>query len=105
MNTVKQFCEAASKQKDVYPKALANFIFREVIENAHTKYNISQEDMRAMCQDAVNRAALFLDIQNTKMYEPFAMYALPALKWNDADTENEFAQQFFDTLKMFYEEE
>lgn len=54
---------AALTQKDVYPKALANFMFREIIEDAHTKYHIAQEDMKVMCKEAVNRAALFIAIQ------------------------------------------
>ena len=43
-------------------KALANFIFREVIEDAHTKYNISQEDIREMCKNAVNNAQFCLEL-------------------------------------------
>ena len=30
---------------DTYAKALASYLFREVIEDAHVKYNISQADM------------------------------------------------------------
>lgn len=41
---------------------LANFIFREVIEDAHTKYNISQEDMRDMCKNAVNNAQFYIEL-------------------------------------------
>lgn len=41
-------------------KSLAYFVFREVIEDVHTKYNISQEEMMAMNKKAVNRAAVFL---------------------------------------------
>ena len=44
-------------------KALANFLFREVIEEAHSKYGISQEDIRAMCKTAVNNAAFFLEME------------------------------------------
>ena len=44
-------------------KALANFIFREIIEEAHSKYGISQEDIRAMCKTAVNNAAFFLELE------------------------------------------
>jgi len=44
---------------NVASKALAYFI-REVIEDAHSKYNISQDEMMAMNKKAVNRAAAFL---------------------------------------------
>lgn len=42
-------------------KALAYFVFREIIEDVHAKYNISQDEMRAMNRKAVNRAATFLE--------------------------------------------
>ena len=42
---------------DTYAKALASYLFREVIEDAHVKYNISQADMKDMCKMAVNRAS------------------------------------------------
>ena len=41
-------------------KSLAYFVFREVVEDVHSKYNISQEEMMAMNKKAVNRAAMFL---------------------------------------------
>lgn len=56
---------AAYAQKDVFPKALASFMFREIIEDAHVKYNISQEDMKAICKEAMNRAAAFIAIKET----------------------------------------
>ena len=43
-------------------KALAYFLFREVIEEVHAKYNISQEDIKAMNKRACNRAALYLSL-------------------------------------------
>ncbi len=45
-DTLKMMYERALQQNDVYPKALANFVFKQVIETAHVKYNISQEDIR-----------------------------------------------------------
>lgn len=47
---------------DYQAKAVANYIFREIIEDAHAKYNISQEDMKSMCKQAVNRASLMLEL-------------------------------------------
>jgi len=98
-NFEKQLCQLAATQKDAYAKALANFIFREVIEDAHAKYDISQEDMREMCKNAVDRAALFLSIQNTGLYKAFAIYAVPGLEWDDADMEGEFGKRFIETLE------
>jgi hypothetical protein len=41
-------------------KSLAYFVFREVIEDAHARYKITQEEMMVMNKKAVNRAAMFL---------------------------------------------
>ena len=48
---------------DNQAKALAHFIFREVMEEAHGKYGILQEDMRKMCKAAVNNAAFYLEME------------------------------------------
>jgi hypothetical protein len=45
--------------KNATAKALAYFVFREVIEDMHSNYTISQEEMAAMNKKAVNRAAAF----------------------------------------------
>ncbi len=83
----KEIYKKASSLKDAYPKALADFMFRQVIEDAHSKYNISNEDIKAMCKDAVNRAAAFLDIMNNPdMYRGFVMYAINGTQWDDAET-------------------
>lgn len=39
-------------------KALANFLHREIIEDYHVKYNISQKDMEIMNRKAVDRAKI-----------------------------------------------
>ena len=76
---------AALSQKDVYPKALANFMFREIIEDAHSKYNISQEDMKTMCIEAVNRAALYIAIQSKpKLSQAFAVHAIQGYEWYES---------------------
>lgn len=81
----KEMLIAALSQKDVYPKALAAFMFREIIEDAHAKYNISQEDMKAMCKEAVNRAAVFLAMKDDpELYKAFAIYAIHGLEWDES---------------------
>lgn len=83
---VEEYIKRANMQSHVYPKALANFMFREIIEDAHCKYNISQEDMKAMCKQAVNRAAAFLTvISNPDMYKAFSMNAIVCSKWDDPE--------------------
>ena len=46
---------------DLLPKALAHYLFREIIEDVHTKYGISQEEMKQMNKKAANRAKLFVE--------------------------------------------
>ena len=47
------FLRTAYSIPDAHAKALASYIFRQVIEDVHVKYSISQQDMMAM-----NKAAL-----------------------------------------------
>jgi len=62
-----------AKQPYADAKALTNFMFREIVEDAHSEYNISQEDMEKMCQKAMNRAALYIKFTRSK--EPEALQA------------------------------
>lgn len=60
-------------------------MFREIIEDAHSKCNISQEDMKAMNKEAVNRAMLFLTIKSDPdMYRAFAIEALGCEEWDES---------------------
>lgn len=77
---------AALSIRDAHAKALASYLFREVIEEAHTKYNISQQDMQSMCKDAVNRAALFIQIKDDPdLYKAFAIHAVGGMEWHDPE--------------------
>ena len=62
-------------------KALANLLFREIIEDAHVKYNISQEDMKAMNKKACDRAAMYLDLSE-KEREAFKIEAIECDGWD-----------------------
>lgn len=82
----KVMLNAALSVRDAHAKALASFLFREIIEDAHEKYNISQEDMRAMCKEAVNRAAVFLKVKDDpRLYRAFAIHAIEAVEWDDPE--------------------
>ena len=96
MDEIKWMLAAAYSQTDSYPKALANFMFREIIEDAHAKYNISDEDMREMCKKAVNRAALYIAIAchcDPIYLRAFAIYAAECTGWDDAEETEEIRQQ------------
>lgn len=62
-------------------KALANLMFREIIEEVHVKYNISQEDMKAMNKKACDRAAMYLDLSE-KEKEAFKIEAIECDDWD-----------------------
>lgn len=95
----KAMLNAALMVREAQAKALAAFLFREVIEDAHTKYNISQEDMKEMCRDAVNRAAMFLEIKdNNRLYRAFAIHAIEGAEWDDPE-ETEFLKEEMELLR------
>lgn len=103
-STDKDMLIAALSQKDVYPKALANFMFREIIEDAHAKYNISNEDMKAMNKEAVNRAMLFLTIKSDPdLYRAFAIEALGCNEWEESEMTEDLYDRMTDMLTRFKE--
>lgn len=103
-STDKNMLIAALSQKDVYPKALANFMFREIIEDVHAKYNISQEDMKAMNKEAVNRAMLFLTIKSDPdLYRAFAIEALGCNEWDESEMTEDLYDRMTDMLTRFKE--
>ena len=65
-------------------KALANHLFREVIEDAHAEYGISDKDMESMNRKAANRAKLFVEkvMINPEMLEAFSVLAIEVLNWD-----------------------
>ena len=78
------------KKKELFAKALAYYLYREVVEDAHSDYNISQEDMFAMNTKSVNRAKLLVDIlDDEKLLNAFILlYSLPVRnEWNPTETE------------------
>jgi len=88
-------------------KALAYLVFREVIEDVHAEYNISQDEMKAMNKRAVNRAAMFLECLEDE--ERFAslvsLLSLGTTEWDNpketADTKRflQFAEEWAEELR------
>lgn len=90
---------------ELFAKALAYYLYREVIEDAHSDYNISQEDMFAMNIKSVNRAKLLVDIiDNEKLLNAFILlYSLPVRnEWN-SPTETEEITTISNLIKDFSE--
>lgn len=81
-------------------KALANMLHREIIEDAHVKYNISQEDMEIMNRTAVNKAKIFIDLMNDKRklkaFEKLYSLAVNS-EWNNP-VEDEKTQEIKDCI-------
>ena len=87
-------------------KSLAYFLFREIIEDIHSKYNITQEEMMEMNKKSVNRAAAFLGcIGNDELLSSLVqMLSLETTGWDNpketADTRRflEMASEFASEL-------
>lgn len=90
----KQLFRSLIRDKNIMSKALANYIFREVIEDAHVKYNISQEDMKAMCKSAVNRAEVILRaMPYEELQRAVVLFGYSTSEW-DAPDEEEVNMRF-----------
>lgn len=89
------FYNKAASQENVLAKALANFLFREIIEDAHSKYGISQEDMKQMCKRVVNRASLYVDkiCNSHRMHKAFLIYASHCLSWDEPEITDEIKEE------------
>ncbi len=83
------------EKRELFAKALAYYLYREVVEDAHSDYNISQEDMFAMNTKSVNRAKLLVDIlDDEKLLNAFILlYSLPVRnEWNNPSETEEVTE-------------
>jgi hypothetical protein len=81
-----------------------NFMFREIIEDAHSKYNISQEDTKAMCIEAVNRAALYIAIQSKpELNKAFAIHAIQGYEWYESELTEDLYERMGEVYKTLDE--
>ncbi|MDO4301767.1 MAG: hypothetical protein Q4D26_10300 [Clostridia bacterium] len=103
-NFPKSFLELGLSQNNAHAKSLAYFLFREVIEDVHSKYNISNGDMKEMCKNAVDRAAFFLNhiVNDPKLYKSFAIFAVYCSKWDNPE-ETEYTNNLLQLLKELSE--
>lgn len=83
---IMEFYKRASSLSYAEAKALANYLFREIIEDAHVKYRISQADMKEMCKNALARADYFLKIlEDPKLRKAFLIEAMGCQEWDDPE--------------------
>ena len=74
---------SVASDKNIMAKAIANFLFREIIEDAHAKYNISQDDMQEMCREAVNRAAVLEQVMGKEeLKKALILYGYSGNSWD-----------------------
>ena len=79
--------KATPDLQDLKAKALAYYLFREIIEDVHAKYKIPDAEMKEMNIKAANRAKLFLEnIMNDKwLMLAFTIEASMCTGWNKAE--------------------
>lgn len=74
--------------ESIMAKAIANFLFREIIEDVHAKYNISQDEIREMCKEAVDRAAVLEQVLgDKKLKKALVLYGYSSLEWDAPDSD------------------
>lgn len=98
MGITMEFYKRASLISNAHAKALANYLFREIIEESHGKYKISQADMKQMCKTSVNRAALYIKLcDDPKLKRAFLIEAMVCQQWD----EPEITQDILEEQKLF----
>ena len=84
------YMEALAKvntDRHAMAKALAYFLFREVVEDIHSKYSISNEEMMALNKKVFNRTAFLTDcvLNNPDMRMAFTFNAIYCMEWDDPE--------------------
>lgn len=77
----------ANTDRHAMAKSMAYFLFREVVEDIHSKYNIPDEEMMALNKKAYNRAAFLTDyvLNNPDMRKAFTINAIYCTEWDDPE--------------------
>ena len=84
----KRLFQSVATDENIIPKAIANYLFREIIEDAHAKHNISQDDVREMCREAVDRAAVLEQVLgDEKLKKALVLYGYSSLEWDAPDSD------------------
>lgn len=73
--------------KDKFAKALAYFLERELIEDVHAEYNITNNEVKEINKTAVNRARMIIDfLDDEKAIEAFYnVYSIYVYEWDDPE--------------------
>ena len=88
MSFEKDLYNYLASDPNVFAKAIANYLFREIIEDAHVKYRISQADIRRMSINAVNRAAVIEKVlSDENMKKALVFLGYDTKEWDAPDTD------------------
>ncbi len=73
--------------EDILSKALAYYLFREIIEDVHAEYGIPDEKMEKMNRKAANRAKLFVQeiMGSNAMQMAFGVESIMCDKWDNPE--------------------
>lgn len=84
----------ANTDRHAMAKSLAYFLFREVVEDIHSKYKIPDEEMMALNKKAFNRAAFLTDcvLNNPDMRTAFTINAIYCKEWDDPEMTEDLIQ-------------
>lgn len=107
MNFLKRYMLLSLNDDNALAKALANYMFRQIIEDVHTKYKISDEEMKQMCKTAVDRAAVLTERlkQNVFTLAFQAFYYGETTNWDEPDrNEVNNYTELFETNEMLIRE-
>ena len=74
----------AMKDENAGAKALASYMFRDLVDDIHSEGKISEEEMEHLNREACNRAALFWNhiMMNKDMRTAFLIEAVNVTGWD-----------------------
>ena len=95
-----KYAKRLSERRDetyynIYAKALAHFMFREIVEDIHAEGKITNAEMAELNKKAANRAKLFLEnvAEDHNMQLAFCMEAVMCTNWDDPEITEECQQR------------
>lgn len=78
------FLQQSLNDEYALPKALAHFIFREIVEDIHADNRITDAEMEQLNREACNRAGLFVSyiMNDPDMRNAFTIESMMSREWN-----------------------
>lgn len=97
----KQMIDKVMEDEHSAAKALAYFMFREIVEDIHAEGKITDEEMKGLNKAACNRGAFLLEhiLPNEDLRTAFRIEAINCTGWDPPEIDEELERR-----KKFYEE-